>query len=339
MSHPLGEGEGDRYEEAALSPLYSPVLEHGAKALDLALRRGTGEHGLLKIGGGDWNDGFSRVGAEGEGESVWLTWFFSHTAERFAALLKTLGSGSEGEKYVSVADTLALAANAAWDGAWYLRGYFDDGTPLGSDQGEQCRIDSIAQSFAALCPQAESAKVNTALSSAVSKLFERKDGIIKLFDPPFEGALPDPGYIQSYGPGFRENGGQYTHAAAWLIMALLRQNRRSEALKLLKALIPELHDNAKYEAEPFVLAADVYSNPDCKGMAGWNWYTGAAGWLYRVVTEELLGLKLQNGALTLSPRIPKEWGQCRIRYRSPSGGITDVVVSGSGSADPALTEN
>lgn len=339
VSRPLDGSERERYEAAVSSPLYSSVLEHAAKAMDMVLRRETGAHGLLKIGGGDWNDGFSRVGEAGRGESVWLTWFFVRTAERFAALLKILGSGSEGEKYISAASSLGHAADMAWDGQWYLRGYFDDGSPIGSSENEQCRIDSIAQSFAAFCPGADKAKVGAALSSAAELLFDKKSKVIELFSPPFESASPDPGYIQSYGPGFRENGGQYTHAAVWLIMALLCHERQSEALKLLSALIPELSDNAVYAAEPFVLAADVYSNPDCAGMAGWSWYTGAAGWLYRVVTEELLGLKPCEGSMSLSPRIPKQWGQCHVRYRSPSGGISDITINGGEDPGKAASLN
>lgn len=340
-SPPLAGGEHDRYEQAAPSPSHSCVLEHAIKALDMILSRGVGAHGLLKLGGGDWNDGFSLAGAEGRGESVWLTWFFSHTAERFAALLTALERPAEAKKYSLAAESLGKASNSAWDGNWYLRGYFDDGSPLGGSECENCKIDSLSQSFAALCKVADKGRINTALSSAVTELFDRNSRVISLFTPPFEDARPSPGYIQSYGPGFRENGGQYTHGAVWLIMALLSQNRRSEALELLSAIIPELHDNKVYQAEPFVLAADVYSNPDCPGRAGWSWYTGAAGWLYRVVTEELLGLKLKNGALTLSPRIPSAWSNCHILYRSPAGNISEIIASGGASekSDTTLNKN
>lgn len=341
-SPPLEKNEHDRYEQASFTSLGSTVLEHAEKAMDMISARGVGAHGLLKLGGGDWNDGFSLAGSQGHGESVWLTWFFAHTSARFSQLLSTLKMHSESEKYSQAAEALGLAADSAWDGEWYLRGFFDDGSPLGSAQSKSCKIDSIAQSFAAFCDMSDKSRVNTALSSAVNELFEKNSRVLRLFTPPFENAKPDPGYIQSYGPGFRENGGQYTHAAVWLIMALLSQNRRSEALKLLTAIIPATHDPTVYQAEPFVVAADVYSNPDCPGMAGWSWYTGASGWLYRVVTEELLGLKLKDGFLTLSPRIPKEWGECRITFRSPQGGTTDIVATGGGndSISPSpLTEN
>ena len=336
-SSPLEAFEHDRYESAVPTEKLSTVFEHSKAALDLVIKRGTGSNGLLKIGGGDWNDGFSAVGSGGFGESVWLSWFFAHTAVRFAALSRRLGREEEAEKYEQSAERIGKAANDSWSGEWYLRGYFDDGTPLGFYKNESCQIDSIAQSFAALCPQADKDRVNTALSNAVARLFDREAKLIRLFDPPFETSLPYPGYIQSYGPGFRENGGQYTHAAVWLIMALLLQNRRSEALALIEALLPELHESAVYESEPFVLAADVYSNPDCLAAAGWSWYTGAAGWLYRVVTEELLGLKLQDGALTLSPRLPREWDNCTVRLRSHDGSISCIELTSGGSM-PSPTE-
>jgi cellobiose phosphorylase len=214
---------------------------------------------------------------------------------------------------------LGDAANAAWDGDWYLRGYFDDGTPLGSSTQPCCQIDSIAQSFAALCPEADGARVQAALTAARARLFDAENRLIRLFDPPFEDARPSPGYIESYGPGFRENGGQYTHGAIWLVMALLRQNRTDEALLLIEALIPESRDLLNYEAEPFVIAADVSSNPDCPGKAGWSWYTGSAGWFFRVITEELLGMKLENGRLRFSPRLPSGWAGCEVTLRDPGG--------------------
>jgi cyclic beta-1,2-glucan synthetase len=318
-SPPLRRGETDRYETASRTDAASPVLEHAERAMALILARGTGSHGLLKIGSGDWNDGMDQVGAKGAGESVWLTWFFSHTGHRFAALLRRRGRPADAEKYARAAAALGKSANAAWDGHWYLRGYFDDGTPLGSASQPCCSIDSVAQSFAALSPEADKSRVAASLTSAVERLFDRENKIIRLFDPPFENASPSPGYIESYGPGFRENGGQYTHGAIWLAMALLRQGRADEALELICALIPETHDPAIYEAEPFVLPADVYGNPDCPGLAGWSWYTGSAGWFYRVVTEELLGIKLSDGRLSFSPRFPSGWDSCEVTLRDSAG--------------------
>lgn len=307
VSKPLREGERDRYEQAVLSDTTDTVLTHCEKALELIRQRGLGAHGLLKIGGGDWNDGMDMVGSEGLGESLWLSWFYVHTAHRFAALLRRFGESEKARELDGFASELGKAANEAWDGGWYLRGYFDDGTPLGSSGSDCCRIDSIAQSFAGLCPEAEKHRVNTALTSALEWLFDRENGIVKLFDPPFENADPYPGYIESYGPGFRENGGQYTHGAIWLLGALLREERTDEAFELLQALIPENKPGEVYGAEPYILAADVSSNPDSLGTAGWSWYTGAAGWLWRTVTEELFGVTLRDGTVHVSPRLPSSW--------------------------------
>ncbi|NLV87252.1 MAG: hypothetical protein GX025_08575, partial [Clostridiales bacterium] len=291
-SPPLEETEQDRYETAVPSDEHSSVLSHAQKALDMVMSRGTGEHGLLKILGGDWNDGMSHVGAAGKGESVWLTWFFSHTAQRFSELLKNLGKNDGAEKYEKAAKELGNAANSAWDGSWYLRGYYDDGSPLGSSESDACRIDSVSQSFSALSPYANKLYVSLALTAAVDRLYEPENKLLRLFEPPFENSSKNPGYIQSYGPGFRENGGQYTHAAIWLIMALIKESRQDEALELIETLIPENHPITKYEAEPYVIAADVYANPDCMGRAGWSWYTASSRWLLRVICEHLLGLKL-----------------------------------------------
>lgn len=312
-SRPLEDGEGDRYEDVRFSEDSGTVLEHCLRAVNLVIERGTGPHGLLKMGGGDWNDGMNLVGSGGDGESVWLSWFFAHTGRRLARLLERLGHGGEAASILSEAEKAGRQADSAWDGAWYLRGWFDDGTPLGGSGSVCCRMDSIAQSFAALCPEADRGRLDTALTSAFERLFRREDGVTLLFDPPFENAQPSPGYIESYGPGFRENGGQYTHAAVWLAMALLKTRRPREALELIEALIPEDKPTEIYKGEPYVLAADVYSNPGHMGQAGWTWYTGAAGWLWRVVTEELLGIRLRDGELSVNPLLPEEWKSRRLR--------------------------
>lgn len=309
----LKDGEDDRYEQAVFSTSSGSVMDHCEKALDCIIRRGTGAHGLLKIGGGDWNDGMDRVGCGGHGESVWLSWFFSHTVHRFAALLRVQGSEETAIALERAAKTIGEKANEAWDGQWYLRGWFDDGAPLGSAAQDCCRIDSIAQSFAALSPEADKARVSEALSSAVGLLFDRENKIVKLFDPPFAASNPNPGYIESYGPGFRENGGQYTHGAIWLAMALLGENRAGEAMELIQALIPSEHNGEIYKAEPYVLAADVSSNPAAPGLAGWSWYTGAAGWLWRVITEDMLGIKPENGEVRVSPKLPPQWRDKSVR--------------------------
>lgn len=298
-SPPLNENERDRYEAPCGTENSEPVLAHAVRALEQCLSRGSGPHGLLKFGSGDWNDGMDKIG----GESVWLTWFFAHVSEHFSLLLEKLCK-PESEKYAAASAILGRAADAAWDGEWYLRGYWPDGERLGSRESERCRIDSVAQSWAALCSSATPERVDKALSSAVECLFDREKNVVKLFTPPFADCRRSPGYIESYGPGFRENGGQYTHGAIWLAMACLRRDRVKDGTKLLEALLPENHDLSRYLAEPFVLPADVYSAPEHEGEAGWTWYTGSAGWYFRVVTEELLGLRLENGRLTVSPRLP-----------------------------------
>lgn len=327
-SQPLEAEDRDRYEAAVETDDEAEVLAHAKRALDKVLSRGTGEHGLLKIGNGDWNDGMSQIGVQGKGESVWLTWFFSHTAHRFACLLSSLGDSWDAEKYKNAAAALGKAANASWDGSWFLRGYYDDGSPLGGSSSASCQIDSIAQSFSVLSPEADKLRSNVALTSAVNRLYDHEKKLVQLFDPPFENAEPCPGYIQSYGPGFRENGGQYTHGAIWLIMALLKEDRQDEAFKILKDIIPENHLSAEYEAEPYVIAADVYANPDCAGKAGWSWYTGSSGWLLRVITEDMLGMKLINSELTINPKLPTGWSGCEIKYRHHNGKTELITING-----------
>lgn len=308
-SQPLDDSERDRYEDAPASEFSESVLLHCRRALDAVIRRGTGPHGLLRFGSGDWNDGFDSVG----GESQWLSWFFINTALSFAGLMSRLDM--DGSRYEEAARKLYAACSRAWDGKWYLRGYFENGMELGGSRCSACRIDSIAQSFAAFCPLADPERVDMALSSAVEQLFSREHGLIRLFTPPFSGEAPCPGYIESYGPGFRENGGQYTHAALWLIMALLRRGRRDEAWELLRAVLPSEKPVNVYRAEPYVLAADVWDAPGHRGEAGWSWYTGSAGWLLTLVTRELLGLRVQNGRLRIAPSLPSGLPFCLIRLR------------------------
>ncbi len=331
ISQPLRSDEHDRYERAVYTETSSTVLEHSQRVIDLIIERGSGDHGLLKIGNGDWNDGMNKVGDLGKGESEWLTWFFSHTTHRFANLLRTLERTDDAEKYETAAKAFGQSANSAWDGEWYLRGYFDSGTPLGSKSQPCCQIDSIAQSFASLSPEAEKSRVNQALSSAVLRLFNRENRFICLFSPPFEKANPDPGYIESYGPGFRENGGQYTHGAVWLVMALIRENRSDEAIELIEGLLPENRSLSVYEAEPFVLAADISGNPDCIGKAGWSWYTGSAGWFYRIITEDLLGIKMQDGAISVTPNLPSTWQDFELIFLDKSGKENSFVISNNSS--------
>ena len=262
----LAEGEHSRYESAAPSGEGADVLAHAAMALRCVLRRGFGPHGLLLMGSGDWCDGFDAVG----GESVWLTEFFVHTARRLAKLLDTPSAAA----LTSAVRRCERALEGAWDGGWYLRGWFADGRPLGSRDSAGCRIDSIAQSWAAFA-HCDGERVRAALAAAYGRLHDAGTGITKLFDPPFGPGTEYAGYVNSYGEGFRENGGQYTHGAVWLALACLEHGMRAEAESILCGLL------ADRGAEPFVLPADVYTNPDRYGEAGWSWYTGSAGWFFR----------------------------------------------------------
>ena len=310
----LAEHERDRYQPLTPGTETGTVLEHCRRAFMRVLARGVGAHGLLRIGTGDWNDAFDRVGAQGRGESVWLTWFFAITARKFAALI----GGHAAEQLALAADRCTRAAEAAWDGAWYRRGYYDDGRPLGSAGNDECRIDAIAQAFAALDTHADRGRVHTALTSAVEQLFDREHNVVRLFTPPITRRTPETGYVRSYGAGLRENGGQYTHGALWLAMALLRTGRTAEGAEILHAVLPTAHDPARYEGEPYVLAADVAAG-DNAGVAGWTWYTGAAGWYLRVAAEELLGLHLRGGVLYPEPRLPAGWPECAVRWRDGAG--------------------
>ena len=310
----LAEHERDRYQPLTPGTETGTVLEHCRRAFMRVLARGVGAHGLLHIGTGDWNDAFDRVGAQGRGESVWLTWFFAVTARKFAALI----GGHAAEQLTLAAERCTRAAEAAWDGAWYRRGYYDDGQPLGSEKSGECRIDAIAQAFAAFDTHADPAHVHCALTSAVTQLFDREHNVVRLFDPPITRRTPETGYVRSYGAGLRENGGQYTHGALWLAMALLRTGRTDEGAQILRAVLPTAHDPARYEGEPYVLAADVAAG-DNAGVAGWTWYTGAAGWYLRITAEELLGLHLRGGVLYPEPRLPDGWPECTVRWRDGAG--------------------
>ena len=247
----------------------------------------------------------------------------------FADLLDRLGDAASAAQLRAAAQKTGRAADSAWDGAWYLRGYFDDGTPLGSAGCAECRIDSIAQSFAALCPEASSERKQQALTSALDALFDREHNLVKLFDPPFTRVKPDPGYVRSYGPGFRENGGQYTHGALWLAMALLREGRTDDGYAILQAVLPQAHDPERYEAEPFVLAADVCTG-DAAEQAGWTWYTGSSGWFLRVTAEDLLGLKLRGGVLYPEPKLPSTWNGCTVHWRDGAGLQHTIAISRDG---------
>jgi cellobiose phosphorylase len=295
------------------------LLEHCRRAI--ARAHTAGPHGLPLIGGGDWNDGLNRVGVAGKGESVWLAWFEICVLNDFTELLALRELHDEAKACRARVTELAKTIDArAWDGAWYRRGYFDDGTPLGSKKNAEARIDSLPQTWAAISGVGDSERVQVALRSLEERLVRQTDDLILLFTPPFDKTTADVGYIKAYPPGVRENGGQYTHAATWVAMAFARQGDGDKAVRLLRMLNPIEHardekDCERYKVEPYVMPGDVYSLAGHVGRGGWTWYTGAAAWTYRVWLEEILGFKRRGDTLTINPVIPKDWPGFRLRYR------------------------
>lgn len=316
-SPPLSDDERDRYEVPEISSASASVLMHAKSALDRCAFRGFGEHGLPFFGSGDWNDGLDSV----DGESVWLGWFFSCCAERFAALLERLDVPGR-QRYAELAQKVGRAADSSFDGTKYRRGYLASGAALGGED----RLDSLPQSWAALCPYASPDNVRSATDAAISMLVDEENSVVRLFDPPYSASEPYPGYIVSYGEGFRENGGQYTHGAIWLAIACFKQGRPDDGFRILKLLLPASHDLSRYQAEPFVLAADVYSAEGHEGEAGWTWYTGSAAWYFRAVTEFMFGLKLRGGKLYISPCLPAELPSYLAEWRDGNGHIHRIRV-------------
>jgi cyclic beta-1,2-glucan synthetase len=318
----LRPGEQDAYFQPVISDRTAPLFEHCARALEQSLP--VGEHGLPLFGTGDWNDGMNRVGEMGRGESVWLGWFLHVTLVAFASLARARNEGAREKQWLTHATALKNALQQeSWDGKWYRRGYFDDGTPLGSATNTECQIDSIAQSWSVISAAADPIRAACAMAAVESRLIRRDAGLALLFTPPFDRAVPDPGYIKGYPPGVRENGGQYTHAATWSVIAYALLGQGSNAWELFSLLNPinrtsTRADVHRYKVEPYVVAADVYSVPPHVGRGGWTWYTGSAGWMYRAGLEGILGFRVQGANLLLSPCIPEQWPRFEItfRYRS-----------------------
>lgn len=306
--------ELERYERPERSEKQECVYQHCIRAIECVLARGVGEHGLCLMGTGDWNDGMNHLGAKGWGESVWLTWFLALVLNRWGSVARRQGQPEEAERYERLAKHFVQQAEGAWDGTWYLRGYDDQGTPFGSAGNAECALDSVAQSFAAFAPDSDPERAGQAVSAALERLWDKQAQTVALLTPPFHG-LTDPGYIRNYPPGVRENGGQYTHGAIWLAAACYRTGQAEQGHALLLDLLPERHDPARYLAEPYVLAGDVCTAYQQEGRGGWSWYTGAAGWYHRVVQEELLGLRLRAGILTIRPKLPAAWKQCQVTWR------------------------
>jgi cellobiose phosphorylase len=316
---PLEEQQTESLSIPVTAATQGSLLEHCRRAI--ARSASAGPHGLPLIGTGDWNDGLNRVGLGGKGESVWLAWFEICVLGDFAELLALRELHEEAQACRTRAAQLAQTVDAqAWDGAWYRRGYFDDGTPFGSRENAEGRIDSIPQSWAAISGAGDTDRVDVALRSLEENLVREADNLILLFTPPFDKTEADVGYIKGYPPGVRENGGQYTHAATWVAMAFARQGDGDKAVRLLRMLNPVEHardekDCERYKVEPFVIPGDVYSLAGHVGRGGWTWYTGAAAWTYRVWIEEILGFQRRGDTLTIDPTIPKDWSGFRLRYR------------------------
>jgi len=330
-ARPLAAGEDEAYLLPSPAEEVADLYAHCCRALDRSLA--VGAHGLPLMGTGDWNDGMNRVGREGRGESVWLGFFLHDVLGRFLPLAERRADGARAEGWRGHCAALAAALEAAgWDGAWYRRAYYDDGTPLGSAASDECRIDAIAQAWAVLSGVAPPARAAQAIDAVERELVDEHAGLIRLLTPPFDRTAHDPGYIKGYVPGVRENGGQYTHAALWVVGALAALGRRERAAALLEMLGPVHHTRtpeavAVYRVEPYVVAADVYGAPPHVGRGGWTWYTGSAGWMYRVALESVLGLGLEGGdTLWVRPCVPDAWPRFAVRLRLPDGRTRYEIV-------------
>ena len=344
----LAPGQDEAFFTPERSSAEGTVFDHCRRALDRALSR-LGSRGLPLIGTGDWNDGFNRVGREGRGESVWLGWFLEANLSRFADIADRSSETELAVTWRRGALRLRASLEAeAWDGDWYRRAFFDDGTPLGSSENPECRIDSIAQSWSVIHGGAPADRAQRAMESVEEYLVHRGDGLVLLFTPPFNDWEVDPGYIKGYLPGVRENGGQYTHAAIWCVIAFATLGDGDRAGELFSLLNPINHASTRagihrYRVEPYVASADVYSEAPHVGRGGWTWYTGSAGWMYRAGVEWILGFRLRGAGLLVDPCIPRAWRGFEIDFRyhssryeiqvsNPNGvtrGVTSLTLDGT----------
>ena len=327
--------EEANYELPQISDDVGSVYDHALRAIDRSMQFGA--HGLPLMGCGDWNDGMNLVGQHGKGESVWLAFFLYEVLNQFATLARTRND-------IGTADRLELVAGRlrgnieqfAWDGQWYRRAYFDDGTPLGSSENAECQIDSISQSWSVLSGAGTQDRTTIAMDSLYKRLVRRDEKLILLLDPPFDKSGLNPGYIKGYVPGVRENGGQYTHGAIWTAMAFAEMGDTDRAWELFSLINPIHHGSTptginKYRVEPYVVAADVYGVEPHVGRGGWTWYTGSAGWMYRLIMESLLGLHLDVDKLRFSPRPPRDWPSFKMHYRYRETFYHITVTCGGGS--------
>ena len=351
---PLKPEQHDAYFQPELSARRGTLFEHCAAAIDCSLD--VGSHGLPLIGTGDWNDGMNRVGEKGQGESVWLGWFLYRTLAGFVPIAETRGNAAHADRWRRHMEQLRGALeDEGWDGDWYRRAFFDDGTPLGSAGNIECRIDSIAQSWSVLSGAAERSRAERAMAAVDEYLIRRGDGLVLLFTPPFDHTEIDPGYIKGYVPGVRENGGQYTHGAIWSVLAFAGLGDGNKAGELFSILNPVNHASTtagvyRYKVEPYVMAGDVYAEPPHTGRGGWTWYTGAGGWMYQAGIEWILGFRLRGTELRLQPCIPAAWPGYEIVFRyhttkyqivvdnphSVSSGIATVELDGQLLPGPSI---
>jgi len=330
---PLKEGEDERYNIASKSQIKETLYEHCVKAIDKALK--FGEHNIPLMGSGDWNDGMNTIGNKGKGESVWLGWFLYYILDRFSDICKYEKEENRAEDYNKM--KLFIKENLeknAWDGNWYRRAYFDDGTPLGSIENDECQIDSLSQSWGVISGAADVKRSKVAMEYLERYLVKEDKGMVLLLTPPFCKSLLEPGYIKGYVPGVRENGGQYTHSVTWVILALVKLGEGNKAWEIFNMINPINHTKSYFECEiykvePYVMAADVYASEPHIGRGGWSWYTGASGWMYKVCLESILGLKLNAGkSFSIEPCIPSEWPGFNITYNKGGASYNIEVVRG-----------
>jgi len=337
---PLKQEEESYYELPRRSDETATLYEHCVRAVRRGLR--FGGHGLPLMGTGDWNDGMNKVGAKGKGESIWLGFFLYDLLMQFAGVAQLHGDPVFDECCRKEAAQLRRNIEQhGWDGEWYRRAYFDDGTPLGSASNPECRIDSIAQSWSVLSGAANEERSRMAMDALDKHLVHRDDAVIQLLTPPFDKSTPDPGYIKAYVPGVRENGAQYTHAAVWAVIAFAAMGDNRRAWELLSIINPVKHawsaeSIAIYKVEPYVVASDVYALSPHTGRGGWTWYSGSAGWMYRLIVESILGLRLEADKLHVEPCIPAHWTSFKMHYRYRETAY-HITVSQTRAADGVTT--
>ena len=340
---PVNAEDDSYYDLPVRSDQIADVYQHCVRAITRGLT--FGEHGLPLMGSGDWNDGMNLIGMRGKGESVWLAFFLYHVLQRFAPIARLRGDDAFATRCEYEAAQLSLRIEKnAWDGDWYRRAYFDDGTPLGSKNNTECQIDSISQSWSVLSGAGDDSRTHRAMDAVYERLVRAQHGLIQLLDPPFDKSDLDPGYIRGYVPGVRENGGQYTHAAIWTAMAFAALGDSERAWKLASMINPVNHSLTSqaasiYKVEPYVVAADVYAVAPHTGRGGWTWYTGSAGWMYRLLVESLLGVTLEADRLHVNPCWPAGWDQFKLRYRYRETEYRITVLRSSGDSASVMVDD